>query len=60
VAEVRHPAPPPKAESPPTGAEMRLLGHIREIGYGEVLIKVESGQPTRILRSTENILIPQN
>ena len=45
-------------DAPPTKAELRLIHHLRQIGYGEATVKVESGQPTRIIVTKESIQIP--
>lgn len=54
------PTPPEKADSPPTNAELRLIGHLREIGYGEATVKVRDGQPVHLIETQRSIPIPND
>lgn len=47
-------------EPPPTPAELHLIRHLREIGYGEATVKVRDGQPVHLIETQRSIPIPND
>ena len=39
---------------------IRLIHHIKKLGYGELIIKIKESKPHRIIKSVEDILLTKD